>query len=328
MDSLVGRISPLLRLTRITTAFAAVGNVWFVILWSRGMPEEQAARPPIQTVQAWPPVALVAGALAALGLFAFAMALNDTLDLRRDRALHPHRPLPSGAVTLDIAVGLVATTLMLGIFGAALLGNAPVLVALLVGAAILAYNGAAKYVPSIGLVTLGLIYAGHMLIPNPRLVFLWPVWLAMTHALFVGAVTHRLAGRRPPLTRMTLVFAAAGWIFWSLVLAQIAILRGDGALWPEWVPLRAAIAPALLGVAFVLFALHKVRTARSGAKAAERVHRYGSLWLPLYATAWCFGANLVGAGLVLAGLTLVGLLGMTLLREVYSLIEQPVGYRR
>ena len=48
---------------------------------------------------------LVGGAVNALGLFGCATALNDVLDYRRDRALHPERPIPSGLLTMDAAVG-------------------------------------------------------------------------------------------------------------------------------------------------------------------------------------------------------------------------------
>ena len=65
-------LAPVLHLTRITTAFAAVGNAWFVILWTRateqepGVPGSAVIEGPLWTV-------LVFGAVAAIGLFAFAI---------------------------------------------------------------------------------------------------------------------------------------------------------------------------------------------------------------------------------------------------------------
>jgi 4-hydroxybenzoate polyprenyltransferase len=330
MTSLIARLSPLLHLTRITAAFAVTGNIWFVILWTRSVDAEREALEAasrISTASIPLPVALLGGLFIALGFYAFAMVANDMLDLRRDRSLHPDRPLPAGRISLEAALGLIASTLLLAMFGAALLGTRPVLVAIVTAAAIMLFNATAKFLPSIGLVLLGLIYAAHMLIANPEMLFLWPVWLAMTHTLAVGAFTHHLAGRRPQLNRRTLLFATLGWLFWSAVLGILSYVR-NGSLWPDFVPASAAIVPACLALLYLAFAFSKLRTTRSPGKAADKVQRYGALWLPMYAAAWAFGAGLLGPGIALAALSLIGLLGMTILRELYSLVEHPIGYRR
>ena len=325
MDGLLTRLSPILHLTRITTAFAVIGNVWFVILWTRVSPQEsQRAASELLERPLW--FVLGGGTIYALGLFMYGMALNDTLDLRRDRALHPERPLPSGRVTVDTAARLVALTLMLSVLGATTLGTTAVLVGLLTAGAILFYNAGAKYVPSIGLVALGLIYAAHMVAVNMKLIFVWPVWLVMTHALLLGAVTHRLGRKRPRLSGAMLIAAAIGWAFWSGVLLWTGQRRGGW--WPDWVHPEAAIGPAVLALAFVVFAITKARRAGSGPRAAEKLHRYGMLWLTMYATAWLLGQGAMTEAMILGALTIVGFLGMTVLREVYGLLENPVGYRR
>lgn len=324
MNGLLARLSPVLHLTRVTTAFAAIGNVWFVILWSRACePSTQA-----QAMADRPLWALLGGGtLFALGMFSFAMALNDILDIRRDRALHPDRPLPSGKLSLDTAARLVALTLIVSVLGAATLGLPAVVLALGTAGAIVLFNLAAKYIPSAGLVSLGLIYGAHMMTPNVHLVFVWPVWLAMTHALLVGAVTHRLAGRRPALTLPMLAAAGAGWAFWSGVLLYVGRVRA-GAWWPDWVPLRAAIWPGMLVLAFLVFAGWRVRRAGITPRAGEKLQRYGAFWLTLYAAAWMIGVGRYSEAGVLGGLALAGYLGMTLLRELYNLVEHPVAYRR
>ncbi len=338
MSNTFAKLAPLLRLTRLSTAFAAVGNVWFVILWTRGVPAERAEAASILATRPvvrgeFPTLQLAGGLLAAIGLFAFAATLNDTIDRRRDRALHPERPIPSGAVPLETAVALVAFALLTAFLGAAMLGSAAVLVALATATAILLFHTAAKHIPSVGLVLLSLIYAGHMLIGNAALLFVWPVWLAMSHALLVGAITHRLAGRRPRLRPFTAAVAALGWVAWSAALFTASVLRTD-ALWPAFVPVQAALVPAGLVLAFVLFVRIKIGSAKSGEAAAAKVHRYGALWMPLYAVGWCLGAatdpetDLLPAAFALAGLAALGALGMTVLREVYSFAEHPVGYRR
>ncbi len=54
---------------------------------------------------------------------------------------------------------------------------------------------------------LGLIYAGHMVVPNLHIAFVWPVWLVMTHSLVVGGLTHVIARKVPAVSRRA-AFAA------------------------------------------------------------------------------------------------------------------------
>ena len=167
------RLAPILHLTRVTTAFAAIANTWFVILWTR------AAAPleygPEQVLQQPEWLVLIGGALNALGLFAYGAALNDLLDFRRDRTLHPARPLPAGAITIEWAVGIVVATFMTAVIGASILGMEAVLLTVLISSAILFFHAAGKFIPAFGLVLLGLIFAGHMVVPNLHITFVWPV---------------------------------------------------------------------------------------------------------------------------------------------------------
>lgn len=325
MRALFVSIAPILHLTRVTTAFAAIANIWFVILWSRASAPHEVGAVTTSGAPTW--ALLLAGAVTAVGLFAFAAALNDTLDLRRDRVLHPLRPLPSGRLNFDAAVGLLVIALMVANLGATALGTGAVLMCIVTALAALFFHGAAKFVPSVGLVALSLIYGAHMMIPNVDLVFVWPVWLVMTHALLVGAVTHRLGQRRPALSAPAIVAATLGWAFWSSVLLYVGWSRA-GTLWPEWVHPMAGIGPALLAALFVVFAWRKARVSGSGPRAAEKITRYGALWIALYDTAWLVGQGYVKAAFVLGGLTALGFAGMTVLRELYALIEHPLTYRR
>jgi preprotein translocase subunit SecY len=326
MDSVLARVSPLLQLTRVTTAFAAVSNVWFVILWTRASEEELAFAPGLfREDPLW--LLLAAGAAFAVGLFAFAATLNDTLDLRRDRLLNPERPLPAGRLSVDTAAALVAVTLVIAVLGSTLLGQSAVLMALLTAAGVLFHTTTARFFPAVGLVTLGLVYGSHMMTANAYLVFVWPVLLVMAHALLLGAVTHRLARKRPRLTLRRLAFATLGWAFWSGVLLYVGWLRAGG-LWPDWVAPAAVIAPALLGVGFLLFAWSKARTTTNPVRAADKIRRYGAFWVTLYGIAWMAGQGYLREAAILAALTAAGWLGMTALRESYNLLEQPIGWRR
>lgn len=334
MRRILLRLAPVLHLTRVTTAFAAVANVWFVILWTRAAAEEPGTMA-IRTTPLW--LLLLGGATNALGLFTFAAALNDILDIRRDRWLNPERPLVAGRLTIEAALGMAVGTLMIATLGAAALGTSAVLLTLLVACAVLVFHVAGKYVPAVGLVLLGLIYAGQMVVPNLNLRFAWPVWLVMTHSLLVGAAAHRVARKSPSISRRAQIAAAAGWAFWTAVMLYAMWERGKagepggapgGRLWPEWVNPWTALWPALLALLFVLLSWRRVRVLGHGPRAAEKITRYGALWQALYSCAWLFGEGYVDEGLIVLGLTGVGLLGMTVLREAYALVEHPTQYRR
>ncbi len=328
MRRLILHLLPALQLTRVTTAFAAVANVWFVILWTRSHPADEPGTSAIRELSPW--FTLPAAAANALGLFMLATTLNDLLDWRRDQALHPERPIPSGRVSLDSAIALVVGTFGLAVLGATPLGITSVLLTLLVAGATLFFNAAGKFVPGVGLVVLGLIYAGQMVVPNLNLRFVFPVWLVMTHALLVAAAVHVLARKAPGISARAMAFAITGWIFWTGVMFAFGWWRnrGHGGVWPEWVSWTSALAPLALALIFALLVWRRVHLLGRGPRVAEKIARYGALWLPLYAAAWLFGERYFTGGIVLVALAIVGLLGMTVIREIIALIEQPLGYRR
>ncbi len=326
MDSLVVRLSPVLHLTRITHAVAAVGNVWFVLLWTRAV---EADRSPQDTRIISEPLwtVLSAGAVLGVALFAFAMIVHDAYDERRDRTMSPDRPLASGAISHASAIAIATLSLLASVVAGAWLGDESLWIVCAVAAGVVIYHSAFRAVPSIGLVFIGLIYAGHMVSPNPRLGFMWPVVWAMTHALLVGLMAHRLADRRPALDGRALFVSGMGWGVWSMLLLSLGRLR-TGSWWPEGVPPWTIGAQLLLIGVFAGVAWRKASRTRSRARSAEKVRRYGALWQPLYAVVWCLGAALWDEAMVLGVLAGIGFLTLTFLREIYSLIEQPVGYRR
>lgn len=333
MRRLLIRVSPALQLTRVTTAFAAVANVWFVILWTRAMPQE----PGIEAIKSAPLWLLLVGAAAnALGLFAYATALNDVLDWRRDQALRPGRPLPSGRMSMEAAVTLVVVTLFVAVLGATVLGIAAVVLTMLLAGAILVFNAAGRFVPAVGLVMLGLIYAGQMVVPNLNLRFVWPVWLVMTHALAVAAIVHVIGRKVPTVSGRAAAASLAGWAFWSVVILGFGYWRGgqtgdadpSGDLWPNWIRAWAWAGPLALSGLFALLCWRRVHVLGPGTRAADKIARYGALWLALYACAWLAGQRLWPEAAILGGLTLAGFLGMTILREAFALIEHPVEYRK
>ena len=324
------QIAPILRLTRITTAFAAISNIWLVILWTRAHPQEQQHSAGAHLAETNLLLLLAGGAAAAVGLYAFGVALNDILDVKRDRLLRPDRPLAAGQISERSAAIIVAVTLLIAILGATVFGVGGVQMTLLVAVGAMLYDGAGKFVPAIGLTLLGLVFAGHMVVANTGLVFIWPVWLVMTHSIIVGVATHLIGRRGPPISRRAIVAVVIGWLGASGLIIGAGWMRGLGreGLWPDWVSLWPAALIGGLLIGFAIVSIRRVVRVGPGPRAAEKVGRYGSVWMSLYAVAWALGDGLVGAAAILGGLTLAGYLGMTALREAYNLAEHPLGYRR
>lgn len=83
--------------------------------------------------------------IAAAGsmlVYAGGVALNDVEDAEKDRALHPGRPIPSGAVSRGAARVVACLLLALGVAATCLEGPRSAVVALLLGAAVVAYDRA------------------------------------------------------------------------------------------------------------------------------------------------------------------------------------------
>lgn len=320
-------ISPTLKLTRVTTAFGAVANLWFIILWARFNPEEIA---PSALTNAPLLLLLGAGLMAGIGLYAFGTSLNDLLDVHRDRALNKQAsPIVEGTASIELAVCLVAATLMMAILGSIAFGTEAILMTLMLAVAILIFNALGKFVPGIGMLLLALIYAGHMLIPDLWTRFLLPVWLVMTHALAVAALAQHLGRRAPPISRRAALFACLGWGGCTLALCALAWSRRtpqDG-FWPDFVPATAVLYPLGFALIFAMMIWRRYKKVGMGPALGEKITRYGAIWPALYACGWLAGARLWTACAIMAALTVTGFLVMTVLRELYALIEHPAGYR-
>ena len=176
-----------LKLTRFSVAIGAIANIWLVLLITKN--DSGYVATSVYSLPWWP--AFIAAAVVAIGMCGFAASLNDTVDARHDATFHPSRPIPSGWISIAQAVVLMVCSLLLAMLATSFLGTWPVQMGLLTAAAILFYNIVGKHVPAVGLVTVGLIYASHMLIANIELTFTLPVWMVMTHAMICATVKMR-----------------------------------------------------------------------------------------------------------------------------------------
>ncbi|MEM9066166.1 MAG: UbiA family prenyltransferase [Planctomycetota bacterium] len=325
------RLGHLVRLTRLTTGAAAIGNAWFIVLWTDGMDAEGPTGPTANEHPLW--LRLTLAAICSAGLFAYGAGLNDVLDAKRDRALHPARPIAGGGIGLEAALALMSVSLVIAVLAALPLGTAPVVLAMVVALGMLAFNAGARFVPAIGLVMLGLIYAVHMLVFNPELRFLWPTWVVMTSATAVGLTTHMVGRRVPRISGRAAVALGFGWGaasigLWSLSSARNGDTTTSAGLWVDWVPHMAWLPPTIVIAIFTVYTALKLRREQRQGQSAERLWRYGNLFHPFHAAAWLFGAGLYKGAAILFTLAIVTLGCATALREALGLIEHPPAFRR
>ncbi len=304
-------------------AFGAITDLWLIVILSRTHGDYHYM--PVASMPLWQ--ALLCSAVTAVGLFSFAAALNDILDAKHDRIFSPGRPVAAGDIGSAQAFLVALASLLLALAGVLSFGSDALLIALMVAAGSLFYNGTAKHIPAVGLLTVGILHAGHMLIPNEQFTFTLPAWLAMTHGTAVATMMHVVQSKRPALSSRAIWALASGWLLCSALIIGFGLSKSTGSFWPESTPLYGPFIPLVAILAFVAVVHRKVKRATTAGIAAEKIARYGALWQSLYAAAWLFswGENWWALiALLLAG---VGFGAMTLLKELGGSVAQPVAYR-
>lgn len=318
--SALSRLFAALQLTRIALVFTAISNAWVVVLLSAAFGEKVRVTEAYADLPLW--VLLLCTAGVAAGLYSFGMALNDVLDARRDRAFAPERPLPSGQLSMPTAVAVTVGALLIAVAAAIPLGRMSTLLCLVTAGLILFYNALAKHVPGVGVLSLGLIRAVHMLIANPALLYLWPVWLTLTHVVGISAAGYTLERKRPLMSPTALWLIVGGWVFVTVVMLAWMTQREApfvaGALW---------LGPLLAATAFGVLMVPTLGRAPDGRAAGGLLVKRGLLWLIVYDAAWLVSAGLWWqAGLIaLLGFAAVG--GMTVMRHLKAL-QQPARFQR
>ncbi|MBC8310009.1 MAG: UbiA family prenyltransferase [Phycisphaerales bacterium] len=311
-----------LKFTRFSVAIGAIANIWLVLFITKS--DSAYVGTSVYGLPWWS--SMLATAVIAVGMCGFAAALNDTIDARHDATFHPTRPIPSGWVPIAQAVVLMVCSLLFALLAASFLGSWPVRIGLLTAAAILFYNIAGKHVPAVGLVSIGLIYASHMLIANIGLTFTLPVWLVMTHAMICSIAMYNLEGKRPKISFRGWVGITLGWVFWSVVLLSGPFAK-YGTLLPEGFDVTSLLWP-LAAVAFFTITIRwKVSNARTGQLAAEKIRRYGALWECVYAAAWLMALQFYGLALFMVCFALCSAILIMLVKEATGVTGQPISWR-
>ena len=180
--------------------------------------------------------------------------------------------------------------------------------------------------PALAFVTIGLVHATHMAIPNHRFGFTLPIWLSMTHAIVIAMLVHRFEEKRPAITPLAIGVTAAGWLFWSVTVLTWGWWHTDGS-WPLNTPIWPGVLwPLAAVIGFAVVARLKTRV-QSGTVASEKIRRYGAMWQSLYAVAWFAAMGLWKQALMLGGVAAGGFLVMTAIKEFTTLLATPVQYR-
>ncbi|MCE9603786.1 MAG: UbiA family prenyltransferase [Planctomycetia bacterium] len=131
-------LKTLLQLTRFPNVFTAVSNIFAAYLLTH------------QDLGDWPAFALLVGSSSLLYLAG--MVLNDVFDVAQDTSERPQRPIPSGRISLTAAKRIGATLLVGGIALGWLVSVlrhtlTPGIVATMLGAAVVLYDGPLKRTP-------------------------------------------------------------------------------------------------------------------------------------------------------------------------------------
>ncbi|MCZ6835110.1 MAG: UbiA family prenyltransferase [Planctomycetota bacterium] len=312
-----------IQLTRLTIAFGAISDLWFIILITRANDEYNYVPVFDPDLPLW--AALLTGAVVAIGLFAYGASLNDILDIRHDSAFSPDRPIPAGRIRPGQAVVVTVGALIVAVLGGAGMGMWSVCITLLTAAGLLFYNAAGKFIPAVGVLTIGLLHAAHMLIPNHQLMFTLPIWLIMTHSMCIATAVHVLEGKRPRFRKRSIILLFFGWLVWSALILGVGMMP-EGSIWPPGTNWTGIIPPLLAVIAFLIVAWWKVSVV-SGKVAAEKLKRYGAMWQSLYGAMWLMGLGLYVQAMWIGLFAIAGFTAMTLIKEMSGLTGKPIEYR-
>lgn len=197
---------------------------------------------------AWPVLALLG--LASMALYSAGMVLNDCFDFEEDRRERPSRPLPSGRIALRTAWRLGWALMGIGVLLAGFVGMKPLVIALLLGGAVLAYDGGAKHTRLGPVVMGGCRYLNWLLGLSVVELDISHFGLALPVFLYVLALTALSAEETQAQNRRPVYACGLGLLACAGV---IALLHFGGVLPHHW-----ALAPLAAGLAYLAWRLREL----------------------------------------------------------------------
>lgn len=321
MRSLLLRALATLQLVRLPLALAVGSDLWLATLLARWNPaaEERTAT----TFPLW--LALLVAGLVGGAMLGFAAGMNDLLDLRRDQAMNPGRPLPAGRMRTPHAALVTFGSLLTALLASLAFGDDALHVALLAAAGIVVWNTAGRHVPAIGIPMMGLAHAGVMFIPWPAQPFTLPATLVLAQAVITGALVHARSGKRPPLTPRTALLLIAVASLSVVALAALAVRRGMSAWPPPDAPWMAL--PPLVALGWFVWLVRAAATESLAEESQLLLQRAVVATPPATAAAWCLSLGHPVAAAAFAGTAVACWLLAYLAREVTAMLSAPPAWR-
>jgi 4-hydroxybenzoate polyprenyltransferase len=318
MTRTLPRLLPTLQLMRIALVFTAISNAWLVVFLSYGLDTPRIPDIPLDML-------LVYTAFTSSGLYVFGMVLNDVLDVRRDKVFAPTRPLASGRMSIAAAIAIAFTALLVAVAASVPLGSVATLITLVTATLILFYNALGKHSPGVGVLTLALIRGGNMLIANPALPFVWPIWWNFTHILTLSAICHALERKRPLFSGRDGWIVTDGFAFVTVVLAgwmnqkHALMLQDRPWIW---------IGPIVAAIIFMAIGLRTAQKSPDTHTAGGLLMKRGLIYLIVYDLSWLLSAGLMWQAAVTLGLLALAYGSMITMRNLAAALAEPPGYLR
>ncbi len=202
----------------------------------------------------------------SLCLYAAGLVLNDWWDIDRDRIERPERPLASGQVAPSMALAVSIILMLLALCLAAVVGTGALVAAAALSALVLFYNGAARRVPMLGFLTMGLCRGANLLLGAslalPDLLIVVAT-AAAVETLYIAAVTAAASRETEGMPRGPSRWAPAGVIAAGLGLF---VLHSGASL------------PSVMGAALASGSVLWVAVSmRADLSASEAPRKIGSL---------------------------------------------------
>ncbi len=245
---------PYAQMVRLPNVFTAMADVLLAALVTGAFPDHAAA------------FALLL--LASCCLYCGGMVWNDYFDIEQDRRERPFRPLPSGRVSPRAAAALGACLLLAGVGCAGLAGAlsdpyrpTPLILAVLLAGAILAYDGGLKRTPG-GPVAMGACRFLNVLLGLSMVaggVGGGRALLAVVVGVYITGVTWFARTEARPSNRHQLLGAAAVMLAGLLLALVIPVVGGPVPRPEEWTLaefLRVGLGQFLFPYLLVGFAFH------------------------------------------------------------------------
>jgi len=321
MRLMVIRALAILQLIRIPLALAVGSDMWLATLLTRWNPA--ANNRPAAQMELW--IALTIAALIGGGLLGFAAGMNDLLDVRRDQATNPTRPLPAGRVRKPHAALVTFGSLVTALIASMFFGEDSLHVALLAAAGIVAWNTFGRHIPAIGIPMMGLAHAGVMFIPWPGQSFTLPACLVFAQTIVTTTLLHQRSGKRPVLNWSSTAVLVLTSLACIAGLVVLGFMRNADA-WPPPNAAWLAVFP-LLAIAWFAWLLRAAIVEHRPAESSLLLQRAIVAAPPATAAAWALSLERPTAAAAFAGTAAICWTLAYLAREIHGMLAAPPVWR-